>query len=148
MERYDHSIVAWIKIPEEHKPLFYAALPGDRRVSTIEMFGGIAMMVGGHMAGGLWGEAACVRLEPREFAKALNKGAEPFDPMGKGRYMKDMVVLDRSVMKRKGALAKYLELALEFTATLPPKTKAASKKAASKKAASKKTAAIPRKKAG
>jgi TfoX/Sxy family transcriptional regulator of competence genes len=117
--------VAWIKIPAEHKPLFYGVVPDDERVSTMEMFGGVAMMVGGHMAGGLFGESACVRLDEKSYAKAVKGGAEPFDPMSNGRFMKDMVLLPRSVMKKKAELKKWLQLALDFTATLPPKKRKA-----------------------
>ena len=39
--------MAWKKIPPAHKPIFYAALPEQDRVSTINMFGGTVMMVNG-----------------------------------------------------------------------------------------------------
>jgi TfoX/Sxy family transcriptional regulator of competence genes len=118
----------WVKIPAEHKPIFYAVVPQDDRVSTIEMFGGVAMMVGGHMAGGLFGESAFVRLDPPSFAKATKQGAVPFDPMDAGRPMNDTLLLPKGVMKKKAELAKWLQLALDFTATLPPKKKKAAKK--------------------
>jgi TfoX/Sxy family transcriptional regulator of competence genes len=123
----------WAKIPAEHKPIFYAVVPQDDRVSTIEMFGGVAMMVGGHMAGGLFGESACVRLDEIHFAKATKQGAVPFDPMENGRLMKDMVLLPKGVMKKKAELGKWLQLALDFTATLPPKKKKAAKKTTARK---------------
>jgi hypothetical protein len=34
--------MAWVKIPQEHHPLFHACLPHDPGVSTVNMFGGVA----------------------------------------------------------------------------------------------------------
>jgi hypothetical protein len=34
--------MAWVKIPKENHPLFHACLPRDRRISTVNMFGGVA----------------------------------------------------------------------------------------------------------
>src|SRR5262249_50753932 len=41
------SRMAWVKIPREHHPIFYAALPKDKRVETMLMFGGVAARVNG-----------------------------------------------------------------------------------------------------
>jgi hypothetical protein len=32
--------MAWVKVPPENHPLFHEALPDDRRVETLKMFGG------------------------------------------------------------------------------------------------------------
>ena len=32
--------MAWTKIPKEHHPIFFDAVPDDPRVETIKMFGG------------------------------------------------------------------------------------------------------------
>ena len=79
-----------------------------------------------------FGRGAHVHPTPDCLAKAVKAGAEPFDPMGTGRFMKDMVLLPKSVMKKKPELKKWLQLALDFTATLPPKKKKAMKKKASR----------------
>ncbi|MBX7084536.1 MAG: TfoX/Sxy family protein [Nannocystaceae bacterium] len=119
----------WIKIPAEHKPLFLRVVPDDERVTTLSMFGGIAMMVGGHMAAGLFADSVCARLEPAHFAEALRQGATPFDPMGNGRLMRDMVLLPSAVMRQAATLRTWLARSLAFTATLPPKQRRAKKAA-------------------
>src|SRR5262245_23010820 len=92
--------MAWIKIPKEHHPLFRSALPGDRRVSTINMFGGVAAKANGRMFGGLFARSMMVKLDEddRKAALALD-GATPFDPMGNGRVMADSVLLPDDVME-------------------------------------------------
>jgi TfoX/Sxy family transcriptional regulator of competence genes len=147
--------MAWVKIPAEHHPLFTAAVPDDGRVETLRMFGGVAALVNGHMFGGLWADSAVVRVDEPDQREALALGGTPFDPMGKGRVMKDMVVLPRATFADAEALRGWLTRALAYTATLPPKPKKApkprkapdprneaappEKKAAPKKAAAKKT---------
>ncbi len=135
--------MGWQKIPVEHHPLFLAALPDDPRSSSVTMFGGVAGMVNGNMYGGLWADTVMVRLDEAEQKRVLAlPGGKPFDPMGKGKPMKDMVLLPAEVMKRPAELRAWLAKALDFTAAMPPKTKTAAKK---KKAPAKKTA--PAKKA-
>jgi TfoX/Sxy family transcriptional regulator of competence genes len=129
----------WIKIPAEHKPLFLGVVPDDERVSTLSMFGGIAMMVGGHMAAGLFADSVCARLDAKHFAEALRQGATPFDPMGNGRIMRDMVLLPNAVMHSTATLRTWLQRSLAFTATLPPKPGKA-KKAAKASSSAKKAA--------
>ena len=41
--------MAWVKIPQENHPLFRDCLPRDPRVSTVNMFGGVAAKVNGQM---------------------------------------------------------------------------------------------------
>jgi TfoX/Sxy family transcriptional regulator of competence genes len=134
--------MAWTKIPKEHKPLFYAALPDDPRVEPVEMFGGVAGTVNGHMFGGLWADSVMVRLSPEGQAEVLAMGGEPFNPMGRG-VMKDMVVLPAAVLGDREGLREWLRKAVEATAALPPKAKKGAKAATSKKAAKKKAAKEP-----
>jgi TfoX/Sxy family transcriptional regulator of competence genes len=123
--------MAWIKIPAENHPLFHAALPRDPRISTLQMFGGVAAMVNGHMLGGLFGRGALVRLSAPDQKEALAlDGAEPFDPMGKGHPMKDTVLLPESIMDEPEELKSWLRRALEYTAMLPAKKKGGSAKPA------------------
>ena len=46
--------MAWVKVPPENHPIFHAALPKDPRVSTLNMFGGVAAMVNGNIFAGLF----------------------------------------------------------------------------------------------
>jgi len=130
--------MAWIKIPAENHPLFHAALPKDPRISTLQMFGGVAAMVNGNMLGGLFGRSALVRLSEPDQKEALAlDGAEPFDPMGKGRPMKDTVFLPESIMDEPEELKSWLRRALDYTATLPAKKKSGAAKGVKKGAAAK-----------
>ena len=125
--------MAWQKIPKENHPPFYAALPDDRRAKTIKMFGGVAGTVNGNMFGGLWADTVVVRLGERDREKVLAmKGGTVFDPMSRGRPMRDMVLLPKGLLKKKADLRRWLQRAINYTATLPPKIK---KKKASKKTA-------------
>src|SRR5512146_335779 len=65
------SYMSWVKIPKENHPLFLAALPTDRRVVTLAMFGGIAGLVNGNMFGGLFGRSAIVKLDDADYAEAM-----------------------------------------------------------------------------
>lgn len=132
--------MAWVKIPKENHPLFHAALPQDPRISTVNMFGGVAAKVNGQMFAGLFGRGAIVKLSPTDQRDALAlDGAALFDPMGTGRVMRDTVLLPEQVMDEPDELRAWLRKALDYTTTLPVKRKPSPSKAG--------TAASPRKKA-
>jgi TfoX/Sxy family transcriptional regulator of competence genes len=114
--------MAWVKVPKEHHPIFLSALPADRRVTTLPMFGGIGIKIGGNMGGGLFGRSAIVRLSEPDRAEALAlDGATPFDPMGNGRTSSNMVMLPESIMDEPDELRAWLGKAIAFTAMLPRK---------------------------
>jgi hypothetical protein len=90
--------MAWVKIPKENHPLFRECLPRDPRVSTVNMFGGVAAKVNGQMFAGLFARGAVVKISAVDQKVALAiDGAEMFDPMGNGRIMRDTVFLPGSV---------------------------------------------------
>lgn len=127
--------MAWIKVPDEHRPLFLAAIPKDKRVQTMPMFGGLAAKVNGHIFAGLFGRSAIVRLSPADEPVALAlDGAGWFEPMGDGRVSKTSIMLPESVMEDLGELKDWVQRAFEHAATLPPKL--AKKPAAKAKPAS------------
>jgi hypothetical protein len=77
--------MAWTKIPPENHPPFRAALPADKRIETLQMFGGVAAKVNGNLFGGTFGRSVMLLLSASDRKKALAlDGAEPFDPMGNG----------------------------------------------------------------
>ena len=134
--------MAWIKIPPEHHPLFRAALPADKRISTVNMFGGVAAKVKGRMFAGLFARTAIVKLSPADQKAALAlDGAVPFDPMGNGRVMTNTVQLPDDVMENTEELESWLRRAFDYAVTLPekqkkpasPKRKPAAKKKPNKK---------------
>jgi TfoX/Sxy family transcriptional regulator of competence genes len=143
--------MAWVKIPPENHPLFHASLPRDPRVSTVNMFGGVAAKVNGRMFAGLFGRGAIVKLSPPDQKAALAlDGAAMFDPMGNGRIMHDTVLLPESVMDEPDELRRWLRKALDYTSTLEPRatrpaTRAPARPSPTRKAPAK-TTARPRRK--
>jgi TfoX/Sxy family transcriptional regulator of competence genes len=131
--------MAWVKVPAEHHPLFHAALPKDARVQTMQMFGGVAAKVNGHIFAGLFGRSTMVWLQPADKAAALAlEGAAPFDPMGNGRVVSDKVMLPEAMMDDAPELRHWIARAFEGAAALPAKpakTKAAKTKPVKTKAA-------------
>lgn len=146
--------MAWVKIPKENHPLFRDCLPRDPRVSTVNMFGGVAAKVNGQMFAGLFAHGAVVKLSESDQRAALAiDGASMFDPMGNGRVMRDTVFLPESVLEEPQELRAWMRKALDHTAALPAKkekkapTKAA-KTAAAKTAATKAKPATKAKRRG
>ena len=116
--------MAWVKIPQENHPLFRDGLPRDPRISTVNMFGGVAAKVNGQMFAGLFARGAVVKLSESDQKAALAiDGATMFDPMGNGRVMRDTVFLPESVMVEPDELRAWLRKALDFTSSLPGKKK-------------------------
>ncbi|MBS2023046.1 MAG: TfoX/Sxy family protein [Deltaproteobacteria bacterium] len=123
--------MAWVKVPPENRPQFHAALPSDPRVEVQPMFGGLAARLNGNIFAGLFGRSTVVELpEPlREKALALD-GAEPFDPMGNGKWKSHKVMLPEDVMHDLAELRHWIGLAHKHAETLPPKEKKGKAKAA------------------
>jgi TfoX/Sxy family transcriptional regulator of competence genes len=117
--------MAWVKVPTENHPLFYAALPKDKRVETMKMFGGVAAKVNGHIFAGLFARSTMLWLSDadREAALAL-EGAAPFDPMGNGRKS-DKVMLPEAMMDDADELSAWIARAFRFAAAQPPKAEKA-----------------------
>lgn len=132
--------MAWVKIPQGNHPLFHDCLPRDQRVSTVNMFGGVAAKVNGQMFAGLFARGAVAKLsEPDQRAALSIDGARMFDPMGNGRIMRDTVFLPESVVEEPEDLRAWLRKAFDYTASLPAKTKRTTMKVAAKPPATTKT---------
>ena len=114
--------MAWVKVPPENHPLFQAALPKDDRVETMNMFGGVAAKVNGHIFAGLFGRSTMLSLpEPDRTAALALPGAAPFDPMGDGRARSQKVMLPERMMRDPKALRSWVGRAFKAAAQLPPK---------------------------
>jgi len=123
--------MAWVKVPPENHPVFLAALPKDRRVQTMRMFGGVAASVNGHIFAGLFGRSTMLLLPEPERAKALAlEGAGPFDPMGNGRVRSDKVMLPEAMMDDEAELRRWIDRAFRSAAQLPAKAAKKAKVAA------------------
>lgn len=141
--------MAWVKVPPENHPLFRAALPDDPRVETVEMFGGVAAKVNGHLFAGLFGLSTMLQLDEPERTRALSlEGASLFDPMGNGRVRSDKVMLPERMMQEPAELRRWIAKAFKAAAALPPKdAKTPAKKAAKGATTAKQAKAAPRKSA-
>lgn len=130
--------MAWVKVPPEHHPVFRAALPKDPRVETMQMFGGVAAKVNGHLFAGLFARSTMVWLPEEERSEALAlEGAAPFDPMGNGRRS-DKVMLPERFMQDPPELRRWIKRAFDAASKLPakaakPKPAKKAKKAAATK---------------
>jgi TfoX/Sxy family transcriptional regulator of competence genes len=102
------------------------------RVSTVladvpdvreqQMFGGIAFLVGGHMACGVVGDELMLRLGEEGADAALDQPyMRPMDFTGKP--MSTMVFVEPAGVETDEALAGWITRALAYVQTLPPKTK-------------------------
>ena len=87
------------------------------------MFGYPCAWIGGNMLSGLFAEDWWVRLSEPDRERLLDlPGAHPFEPMP-GRSMGRYVVLPAEVAANDAGLDAWLEKAIEFTRSMPPKKK-------------------------
>jgi hypothetical protein len=130
--------MAWTKIPPENHALFRTALPADRRIETLQMFGGLAAKVNGNLFGGTFARSVMLLLSEadRQAALALD-GAAPFDPMGNGAMRSDKVQMPEAIMDDASELRAWVKRSFDYAATLPKKVKGTSAKPAAKKPAAK-----------
>ena len=85
------------------------------------MFGGIAFIVGGHMACGIVGDDLMLRLGEEGADAALDRPhVRPMDFTGKP--MSTMVFVEPAGVETDEELAGWIKQALAYARTLPPKT--------------------------
>jgi hypothetical protein len=85
------------------------------------MFGYPAAFVGGNLATGLYANGWMVRLGAEEAARVVAAGGgQSFEPMP-GRPMTGYVLLTPSEIADDQAIEGWVERALAYAATLPPK---------------------------
>jgi TfoX/Sxy family transcriptional regulator of competence genes len=84
------------------------------------MFGGLAFLIGGHMACGIIGDELVLRLGERGADAALDEPhVRPMDFTG--RPMRTMVYVDPAGIASPSALRRWVDEAVAHSATLPPK---------------------------
>jgi TfoX/Sxy family transcriptional regulator of competence genes len=129
----------WRKPSDALVELFAAVTPGPPAVSR-KMFGFPAAFVHGNMFMGLHQEDMLLRLPEDARTELLAvRGAHTFEPMP-GRPMREYVVLPPSLLDNRDKLAAWVNKALRYGLSLPPKDK--SKKTRPAKAPAKKAAAV------
>jgi TfoX/Sxy family transcriptional regulator of competence genes len=96
-----------------------AVLAGAGAVREVRMFGGLCFMLNGNMIAGTSKHGLLVRVGENQHERALARpGAKPMEMTG--RPMKGYVFVDPPPHDER-ALREWLELALAFVNTLPPK---------------------------
>lgn len=89
-------------------------------VSERKMFGGLAFMVCGNMACGIVGRDLMLRLGHQGADTALDQPyVRPMDFTH--RPMKSMVYVDQDGTRTPGALQAWVDLAVAYASSLPPK---------------------------
>ena len=95
-------------------------LAGYKAVTEIKMFGGICFMHKGNMLCGVDGDRLMVRVGPEQYDDVLSmKHARVMDITGKP--MKGFIFVHEEGFRDLKQLKKWIELGLNFTASLPPK---------------------------
>ncbi|MBA3313324.1 MAG: TfoX/Sxy family protein [Planctomycetota bacterium] len=96
------------------------ALARQRGVVEKKMFGGVAFLLEGHMCVGVWKDSLIARLGPDEAEPALRRRhVYPFDPTG--RPMRGWVLVGPDAIDDDHSLANWVDTAVRFVRTLPPK---------------------------
>jgi len=106
---FDDDLVAGVR----------AALAGAGAVREVKMFGGTGFMLNGNMVAGASKRGLLLRVGKDRQGDALAQpGARPM--VMRGRTMEGYVYVDPPALDEK-ALRTYLQLAVAFAQTLPPK---------------------------
>jgi TfoX/Sxy family transcriptional regulator of competence genes len=86
-----------------------------------KMFGGLAFLLGGHMAVAASGQGGLmVRVRPEETAALLKEpGASPFEM--RGRSMDGWLRVSTDAVAAEEALGRWVDRGLAYAGSLPPK---------------------------
>jgi TfoX/Sxy family transcriptional regulator of competence genes len=104
-EQLQHKIQSWAK---------------RKGLTEKKMFGGVAFMLNGNMCFGVVKDDLMVRVGPERHEKALSlPNARPMDFAH--RPMKGFVFVDSKGWSKDATLKKWLEMGLEYAASLPKK---------------------------
>ena len=96
-------------------------LEGDDHLTEKKMFGGLAFLLGGHMAVAVSGQGGLmVRVDPDETEKLLaTTTATPMEMQG--REIKGWVRVDTDHIGTKRQLDRWVRLGSAYASSLPPK---------------------------
>jgi TfoX/Sxy family transcriptional regulator of competence genes len=96
-------------------------IPADTGVTEQRMFGGLAFLVGGHMAVAASGQGGLmVRVDPEETdALAAKPDAGPFEM--RGRPMRGWLRVDADGVRTKRQLEPWVKRGVAYARSLPPK---------------------------
>ena len=123
----------WKKTSPGILAAFEAAGPRDPRIARRPMFGYPSLQLGGNMFASTFEDDVVVRLSEEERRAALaREGAKPFEPMP-GRPMKEYVVVPKTAVASRTALARWIARGLDYADTLAPKPRKTVAKKAKKR---------------
>jgi TfoX/Sxy family transcriptional regulator of competence genes len=95
-------------------------LSDETGLATQKMFGGLAILLGGHMAVGVYGYDLLVRTDPQQQDLLLAEpGTRPFDMTR--RPMKGWIVVDASMCAEDDDLRRWVSRGIAHARSLPPK---------------------------
>ncbi len=96
-------------------------LADTRRLTERKMFGGLAFLIGGHMAIGASGQGgALVRVDPEQSDKIVaTTKARPMEM--RGRQMQGWLRVDSDDLRTKRQLEKWVKLGSDYAQSLAPK---------------------------
>ena len=94
---------------------------GEPDVSEKAMFGGLAFLVGGHMAAAASGQGGLLLRCPPERTDALLDEPRVRRMEMRGREMDGWLRVSAEAVRTKAQLAKWLRVGVGFARTLPPK---------------------------
>jgi TfoX/Sxy family transcriptional regulator of competence genes len=112
--------MAMPETPDELAARFASVTEGIPGVERRKMFGYPAAFVNGNLVTGLHGSSWHVRLPAEAQAELLAAGGAPFEPMA-GRPMRGYVILPAAILGDERALREWLDRAVAFGRSLPPK---------------------------
>lgn len=94
----------------------------SRRQGVVEkrMFGGVGFLLHDHLLVAVWQDSLVVRLAPDAFDAALREPhVEPFEPTG--RPLRGWIAVAPDGVESEASLDRWIDSAVRFVSTLPPK---------------------------
>ncbi len=107
---------------EELADRIRALLPNDPRVSEQAMFGGLAFLIGGHVALAASGQGGVlVRVDPADSEQLMaTTTAVPMEM--RGRPMRGWLRVSADQVRTKRQLSKWVDLGVGYASSLPSKS--------------------------
>ena len=95
-------------------------MAGMLEMETTQMFGGYGFLMNGHMCVGIWNDMLVIRIGTDGWnAISDEPHVRPMDLTG--RVMKGWAMIDPDGLGEDSDLQRYVDMAIIFCATLPPK---------------------------
>ncbi len=98
-----------------------AEVAGEKNLTEMKMFGGLAFLIGGHMAVAASGQGGLMlRCDPDDTEALLQEpGAQEFEMRGKG--MAGWLRVDANTVEDDDALRTWVDRGVSYARSLPPK---------------------------